>query len=260
MADTATITEQPTPQSIAVPRILVFFDYACQFCYLDWPRFKRLRHEHEVELFLVPYELRPHMPEEGLPISEVGGGHSANVEEHMHRMAREGGLQLTMPKFVPHTHLALVLGELSRDIGPEAHEAVHEAIFEAYNARAENIGDRSVLLRIAEDRAIDPHELESAWDEGTYDRRLHQFMHLALAMGISATPSALICNELFIGSRPYRVLEESLERCLVTEDKLEVGAQTVQRAHVAREDGDAETREEAQMRTPAEGEPPAIER
>ena len=49
-----------------VPRVLVFFDYACQFCYLDWPRFKRLRAEHDAELFLVPFELRPQLPDEGV--------------------------------------------------------------------------------------------------------------------------------------------------------------------------------------------------
>ena len=118
------------------PRILVFFDYACQFCYLDWPRFKRLRAEHGAELFLVPYELRPAMPAEGVRIDELGGHHSEHVEEHMKLMAAEGGLDLVFPDFVPNTHFALSLGEYARALGPEAHEAVHEAIFTAYRYEA----------------------------------------------------------------------------------------------------------------------------
>ena len=58
-------------------------------------------------------------------------------------------------------------------------------------------------------------EVAEAFADGRYDERLHQFRHLALELGISATPSALICNELLIGTRPYEVLEASMERCLV---------------------------------------------
>jgi len=215
-----------SPSSAPVPRVLVFFDYACQFCYLDWPRFKRLRAEHDAELFLVPFELRPQLSEAGAPVSDYGG-HSEKVREHMERMAREGGLTLRLPDFVPNTHLALALGEYGRDQGPEAHEALHEAIFEAYNARGEDLGSREVLLHIAEDHAFDPDDVALAWDEGRYEDRLHRFFHLSLGMGVSATPSALICNELFIGTRPYRILEESLERCMVTPDKIEAAADEV---------------------------------
>lgn len=202
------------------PRILVFFDYACQFCYLDWPRFKRLRAEHGADLFLVPYELRPTMPAEGVGIDQLGGHHSERVEEHMRLMAAEGKLDLVFPDFVPNTHFALALGEYARALGPEAHEAVHEAIFEAYSGRGEDIGREEVLLRIAEEHAMDPDDVALAFVEGRYDDRLHQFTHLALAFGVTATPAALICNELLIGTRPYRVLEESLERCLVTETNI----------------------------------------
>jgi predicted DsbA family dithiol-disulfide isomerase len=200
--------------------VLVFFDYACQFCYLDWPRLKRLRDEHGPELFLVPFELRPQAPLEGLAIEEVGE-HSPHVQEHMERMATEFALPLVHPRRVPNTHLALVLGEYARDRGPEAHEAMHEAIFEAYSGRGLDIGDRDVLLGVAEGQGADLDEVRRAWDEGRYDERLHQFHHLALSMGISATPAALICNELLIGTRPYRVLEESLQRCLVSATTLE---------------------------------------
>lgn len=239
------MTEPPTQP--VVPRVLVFFDYACQFCYLDWPRFRRLRSEHEVDILLVPFELRPAMPVEGLPLDQVGAPHSERVREHMKRMASEGGLELLFPDFVPNTHLALALGEYGRDIGTEAHEAVHEAIFSAYSGRGEDIGSEEVLLGIAADHALDSGDVAAAFAEGRYDERLHQFYHLALAMGVSATPSALICNELLIGSRPYQVLAESLERCVVTEHNIA--------AHLTAtpfEDGEDASR--------PEGEPPSLVR
>lgn len=208
-------SEDPRELLHVTPRVLVFFDYACQFCYLDWPRFKRLRAEHGADLFLIPFELRPTMSPDGVSISEIGPGHSDRVLEHMRRMAAEGGLTLIHPDFVPNTHLALALGEFARDIGEEVHEAVHEAIFSAYSGRGEDIGDRDVLLAIAAAQGLDADDVAAAFDEGRYDERLHQFYHVALGLGISATPSALICNELLIGSRPYGVLAESLEHCIV---------------------------------------------
>lgn len=217
---TAAPDADPRDKLDVTPRVLVFFDYACQFCYLDWPRFKRLRAEHGAELFLVPFELRPNLPAEGVSISEAGGGHSEKVVEHMKRMAAEGGVELTFPDRVPNTHYALALAEFARDLGPEAHEAIHEAIFEAYNARGEDIGSEDVVLAIAEKHALDVEAVRTALHEGSFDDRLHQFYHLALAFGVNATPSALICNELMIGSRPYAVLEQSVERCLVAEHNI----------------------------------------
>lgn len=203
------------------PRVLVFFDYACPFCYLDWPRLKRLRVEHEVDLFLVPFELRPELASGGIPIAELGAGHSPRVEEHMRRMAEEGGLELAQPDFMPNTHLALALGEVARDAGPVVHEALHEDVFAAYNGRAADIGQVEVLLDIAERNGLDREATGEALRDGRHDERLHQFRELGLSMGITATPAALVCNELLIGSRPYQVLAESLARCTVGEAELE---------------------------------------
>lgn len=209
------------PESAAparvTPRVLVFFDYACQFCYLDWPRFKRLRRQHGAELFLVPFELRPELPTAGALIADLGVGHSERVREHMLRMAREGGLELAFPVFLPNTHLALTLGEYARDLGPETHEAVHHAVLAAYSGVARDIGRRDVLLDVAEECGLDTADVACAFDDGRYDERLGRFRDLALSLGIAATPAALICNELLIGSRPYQVLAHALEHCVMDE-------------------------------------------
>jgi predicted DsbA family dithiol-disulfide isomerase len=229
------------------PRLLVFFDYACQFCYLDWPRFKRLRSEHKAEIILVPFELRPTIGAAGVPATEAGHDYSESVMAHMREMAEEGGLTVEFPGFVPNTHRALALGEYARDQGTDVHESVHEAIFGAYNARSRDIGSEEVLLEVADGAGLDVDAVREVLRQGAYDDRLYRYSCLAASMGITATPAALICNELFIGTRPYRVLEESLERCLVTEDKILVGAQVGRQAVSAREGAQSLT-EQAEMR------------
>ncbi|MBE0417010.1 MAG: DsbA family protein [Coriobacteriia bacterium] len=197
------------------PRVLVFFDYACPFCYVDQHRFNTLESELDVDfdIFLVPFELRPTMPDEGIELSQDETGHSERVDEYLERAAKKEGFPLSQPSLLPKTHKALVLGEVARDLGDALHRRVHAAIFRAYFGEGKDIGSSEVLLGIAGEFGIEREELEKAWEEGTHDERLHQFRHIALHLGLDATPAALICNELFIGSRPAGVLREALERC-----------------------------------------------
>ena len=196
------------------PRVLVFFDYACPFCYLDQSRIESLASEIDFEMVLVPFELRPDMPEEGWQISELEAeGHSDRVHDHLIRAAEKERLPLTVPGFLPNTHKALSVAEVARDEGDALHRTVHREIFHAYFGRGLDIGDEGVLLQLARESGLDTEIVTAALHEDRYADRLHQFRHVALHLGIDATPATLICNELIIGSRPTEVLRTSLERC-----------------------------------------------
>jgi predicted DsbA family dithiol-disulfide isomerase len=208
----------PSASEGETPRILLFFDYACSFCYVDGFRFRELEDEFGVELVHVPYELRPGIAEQGISAKEHGLAHSEHVDAHLERMASEGGFPLIVQDHLPNTHLALVMAERARDEG--LRDAVHDAIFHAYFGEGRDIGDRTVLLDVAERAGMDVGELRRAWDDGRYEERLRSFAQLGESLGITSTPSALICDELVIGSRPYAVLREAVDRCLVTEESL----------------------------------------
>lgn len=204
-----------------LPRVMVFFDYTCPFCYVDQSRLDRLAAEREFEMILVPFELRPEMPDAGIPESELEAtGASEKVHEHLLRVAEQEGIPFVLPPFLPKTHLALTLAELARDRGHELHAVMHRAIFDAHFGRGLDIGSREVLMPIALEHGLVPEDVTAAWDDDVYAERLHQFRHVALNLGIDATPAAVICNELIIGSRPYEVLRDALDRCLVTRDSV----------------------------------------
>jgi predicted DsbA family dithiol-disulfide isomerase len=181
--------------------------------------------ETGVELVLVPFELRPSVPATGLAISaREAGGHSDRVEEHLARIAQREGIPFVSPAFVPNTHMALALGEFARDRGSDVHQLAHAAVFGAYFGSGLDIGRRDVLLDVAREVGFEAREVETAWDEQRYDERLHQFRHLALGIGLESTPAALICNELLIGSRPYEVLKQAVDACLLNAANVEAGA------------------------------------
>ena len=167
----------------------------------------------------VPFELRPDLPEEGISAKAYGLDHSEKVEEYLVRVAGEEGVPFVPIDLIPNTHKAMLMSELARDRG--MFEAVHRGIFHAYYAESEDIGNEAVLLRVAEETGLDPAEVVETWSSGKYEERLHSFYHLALDLGVTATPSALICNELMIGSRPYGVLRDSVARCLLTQEDAE---------------------------------------
>ncbi|GAB4278597.1 MAG: DsbA family oxidoreductase [Coriobacteriia bacterium] len=205
------------------PRILLFFDYTCVFCYLDDGRFDRLARDYDVEIVRVPFELRPDIPDAGISAREHGLEHSDKVEAHIQRVAAQEGLPYSPVDHIPKTHKAMVMAEVARDEG--IHPAVHKAIFRAYFGEGADIGSESVLLRIAEDEGLDTEEVVEAWSSGRYRERLHAFRHLADDLGVTATPAALICNELMIGSRPYGTIRDAVERCLLTEANIERAAE-----------------------------------
>lgn len=208
------------------PRILLFYDYACPFCYVDQFRFERLAREHDAEIVPVPFELRPTMPEEGLSASKDGLGHPPRVEAHILRVARDEGVPMQLPDHIPKTHLAIVMAEVARDSGTDVHWRTHQALFRAYYGEGRDIGCKDVLLEIAEGiEGLSAEKVVAAWLEDTLEERLHSFRHLAMHMGIDATPAALVCNELLIGTRPYEVLERAIADCLVTPASAEKAAE-----------------------------------
>lgn len=188
---------------------------------MDQFRFLKLREEMRIELVGVPFELRPDMPPEGLSASRDGLAHSPRVEKRLIELAAQEGERMQLPDLVPRTHEAMALAELGRDAGEDVFWPLHLDIFREHFVHGRDIGDREVLVAVGEKHGFDRDEMASVWDSGRYDARLHEFRHVALHLGIRETPAAIICNELLIGSRPYGVIREAVQRCLVRPDTIE---------------------------------------
>jgi predicted DsbA family dithiol-disulfide isomerase len=148
------------------------------------------------------------------------------VREYLLRHAEKLGLALQFPDSIPKTHKAMLMAETARDEG--RYEELQDAIFRAYWGDGDDIGDESVLLRIATGAGLDPEVVTAAWVEGGYEERLHAFRHLALDLGVDSTPSALVCNELMIGARPYGVIRDAVERCLLTSESVDADEEAVE--------------------------------
>jgi predicted DsbA family dithiol-disulfide isomerase len=200
----------------------------------------------------VPFELREDVPSEGWSAAARGLRHTDRVEEFILRQAAETKTPMLdpLPDMLPNTHAAIVMSEVARDNGHGTYRRVRDGIFAAYYGEGRDISDQDVLLDIARSAGLGTDAVRAAWGSEKYEQRVHAMRHLALSLGISSTPASLVCNELLIGSRPYKLLAESLERCLLTRLSIEnsqVMGVGEERAHGAGSAGDAE-----------DGAPPAV--
>jgi predicted DsbA family dithiol-disulfide isomerase len=211
-----------------------------------------LAREFDAQVVDVPFELREGIPPEGWSATGHGLRHSERVEEFILREAEDSGMHMLdpLPDVLPNTHWAIVMSEVARDEGAETYRRIHDAVFRAYYSMGRDIAKQGVLLDIARTGGLDPETVRAAWGTEKYEQRVHAMRHLALSLGISSTPASLICNELLIGTRPYELLAESLERCMLTRASVENAQVTgagEERAHGAGSAGDAD-----------EGAPPAV--
>lgn len=199
--------------------------------------------EFDVQVVDVPFELREAIPPEGWSAKAHGLTHSEHVEEFLLRQAVQVGRPMTipLPDTLPNTHLAIVMSEVARDAGAGTYRTVHDAVFRAYYGEGRDIADRDVLLEIARAGGLEKEAVRAAWTSAKYEQRIHAMRHLALALGVSSTPTSLICNELLIGTRPYKLLSESIERCMLTRESVGKAQSTGagdERAHGAGSAGD----------------------
>ncbi len=81
-------------------------------------------------------------------------------------------------------------GEFAKEHGK--YEAYHEAVFRAFFTDCKDIGDRTVILNIANSVGLDAVALNAALESGIYLPRLQGTTKKAKSNGFSAAPTFVI--------------------------------------------------------------------
>jgi predicted DsbA family dithiol-disulfide isomerase len=127
-------------------------------------------------------------------------------------MIEEAGLPVSREiEIVPNGRKALLLAELARDSG--RFDAFREAVFAAYWARGENIGDDAVLERLAREAGLDEHEARAELVEQQRFDRLQESTAEMLELGAGGVPAWVIDRRVLVpGAQPHEVFERVLAR------------------------------------------------
>lgn len=209
--------EQQTGESVK-PRlsVTVFSDYICPFCYVGDARLDKLRDEYTLDVDWCFFEIHPDNPAEGRPVEDLGYPPEQwrRMMDNLEQMASEDGLAVAPRTFTTNSHSALLLAEATKTLAPQAFEALHKRLFEAYFAERQNIGDRGVLRKIADECDIPQEVVEQAWSDPDYEQRLRDQSWRAAQVGVQGVPAFLFGRYLVAGAVPAQTLSRAAEYVL----------------------------------------------
>ncbi|WP_231390453.1 DsbA family protein [Nocardia sp. CNY236] len=102
----------------------IYVDYVCPYCFLIEDSVKALQRDHDVDVAIRPYELRP----DPVPTLRPEDEHRPRVwDSSVYPMARELGVDITLPTIAPQprTELAFILCRSQRMSRAVAHSTRH---------------------------------------------------------------------------------------------------------------------------------------
>jgi predicted DsbA family dithiol-disulfide isomerase len=112
---------------------------------------------------------------------------------------------------VPNSRRALMLGELARERG--VFEALHSRLFDAYWARARDVGDEGVLVEEATAVGLEKAEIVEAIHDGRYGGLVAEQTRAAIELGAGGVPAWVIDERLLVpGAQPHDLFSRTLER------------------------------------------------
>lgn len=177
--------------------VLHWFDFVCPFCYIAQDRNRILR-DAGVTVIELPMQIHPEIGPDGAPAPPRTGPMYERLAEEAH----DAGLELNWSARIPYSRFALAAAETVRINEPASHQAFNAAIFDAYFARGQDIGDWAVIAKCAADLGIDPSIFKHLMESGIADDELHYAEAQAREHRVSATPSWLVDNHLVVGLQP----------------------------------------------------------
>jgi len=127
-------------------------------------------------------------------------------------MFEEAGLPHAEPlEKVPNSRRALKLGEYAREQG--VFDALHPRLFDAYWARARDIGDERVLVEEGIAVGLDEPGIVDALQDDRYMTRIAAYTNAAIELGAGGVPAWLIDERVLVpGAQPHEVFTRVLER------------------------------------------------
>ena len=172
----------------------------------------------------LPFDLHPEYPPEGIPRSQLLARYGEGATANVRRMVEESGYTYNPPpEVVPNSMKALEVTELARDLG--LHETVHDRLMHAYWSEAQNIGDESTLLDLAEETGVERSAAVEALADGRFRPRIAAATQDAHSLGINAIPSFVLDNRmLLVGAYPHEVFERAFAQLAETGEDPDEGS------------------------------------
>ena len=191
----------------AALHVEVIADFVCPFCFIGKRRLdealKAVQGPSDVGWY--PFQINPEIPLEGLPFDVYltnRFGSPANVEPVLEHLADEGGevgiqFRFDRIRHVPNTLPVHQLMQLAETLGVNQ-SALAEDLMTAFFEEGRNIGERGVLIDIAEPHGISAEETGKAIGSDRLRQRVVSREARVRSSGLSGAPGFLINRCLLV--------------------------------------------------------------
>lgn len=184
-------------------KVEIWSDFVCPFCYLGERKFElalaEFEHKEEVEISFRSFQLDPNATrhEEEDIHQLIAKKYGMTYEEskanndQIVRAAAEVGLNYRFDILKPNnTAAAHQAAKFARKLGSE--KVFIDRLFRAYFEEGADLGDLSVLLKLAEEVGIEREELEDHLKNESFLAEILEDQEQAKALGINGVPFFVI--------------------------------------------------------------------
>ena len=113
------------------PKVIVYSDYICPFCFIGKERVDRLEREFGVDVEWKGFEIHPEIPAGGSDLASLGFDEAtvAAISSQVRNLSEEANLKLNLPSRISNSRLALQIAEFAKE--QVKFKEYHEAVFTA---------------------------------------------------------------------------------------------------------------------------------
>jgi predicted DsbA family dithiol-disulfide isomerase len=162
----------------------------------------------DVAVKLVHFPLHPDTPAEGRALKDMFRGGPAAIAERQARMKAlmdAEGLPYGERTHTYNSRLAQELGSWADTV--DSSGAVHNALYRAYFVEKRNIGDKDVLLDIAQSVSLDRGKAREVLEQRTFAAAVDADWAKSRDYGVTGVPTFVVGSDGVVGAQPYEVLE-----------------------------------------------------
>lgn len=197
-------------------RFTVWYDYLCPWCYNGSLRMRRLAGEFpgQVELTWRSYLLRP--AERGARDLERFRAYTrswqrpAAEEDAGTFRVWEGDAGPPSHSVPPHR-----VAKAAAELGPEAFDAIHERLLQAYFAENRDVSERGTLAELWREAGLPQAGFARAWDEDLLSAVLAEHDD-AIQAGVTGVPAVRLegRDAVIVGAQPLELYRRWTRRAL----------------------------------------------
>ena len=202
-------------------KIKVYADTICGWCFIGQTNLEKALEDFKdkkIEVEHIPFQLNPDMPEDGILRSDYlnikfgGKEFAAPMYASMTQKAKEIGLSFNLEKInkTPNTVLSHLLILLAKENGKE--NDIKKDIYTSYFISGEDIGDREVLIKIAEKNNISKENFINYISKNS--QIISSYQKTAKEKNISGVPFFEIENQYVSGAQNAEYLRNFIKENL----------------------------------------------